>query len=188
MLCVPERNGNRRGTEEDADGRPLVRLANVAVEGFEAEFQMGEVLLTTIIAGPIREASQRLFKVRDAVMKRNVLSEVIREADGGDVFPGVNLSDRAEGWEDNYRSPDVAVFLPGNRAEEFESHYRGPADFLIEIVSPSDKSFEKIPFYGFLGVRELLIIDRYPWSLQLYRHNGGELALAAQSSAKDGKI
>ena len=76
-----------------------------------------------------------------------VLSEVIREADGGDVFPGVNLSDRTEGWEDNYRSPDVAVFLPGNRAEEFESHYRGPADFLIEIVSPSDKSREKIPFY-----------------------------------------
>jgi hypothetical protein len=29
----------------------------------------------------------------------------------------------------------------------------------------------------------LLLIDRYPWSLELYRHNGNELALAGQSSA-----
>jgi Uma2 family endonuclease len=117
-----------------------------------------------------------------------VLSEVVCGANGGDVFPGVNLSDRAEGWEDNYRAPDLAVFLPGNLAEEFEAHYRGPADFLVEIVSPHDNSREKIPFYGLLGVREVLIIDRYPWSLELYRHNGKELALAAQSSVRDGEI
>ena len=97
-------------------------------------------------------------------------------------IPGINLSDRADDWEHNYRCPDVAVFLPGNLAEKFEAHYRGPADFLVEIVSPHDNTREKIPFYSALGVRELLIIDRYPWSLELYRHNGKELVLAGQSS------
>jgi Uma2 family endonuclease len=117
-----------------------------------------------------------------------VLSEVISEADGGDVFPGVNLSDRAENWEDNYRAPDVAVFLPGNTAEEFEAHFRGPADFLIEIVSPHDNTRKKIAFYSALGVRELLIIDRHPWSLELFRHDGHELARAARTSAEQGEV
>jgi Uma2 family endonuclease len=117
-----------------------------------------------------------------------VLCEVIHPPAGGDVFPGVNLSDRAESWEDNYRAPDVAVFLPGNKAQAFESHFLGPADFLIEIISPSDKTHEKIAFYGLLGVRELLIIDRYPWSLELYRHNGSELVLAARSSLKESDV
>jgi len=117
-----------------------------------------------------------------------ILCEVISSPDGGDVFPGVNLSDRGEGWEDNYRAPDVAVFLPGNLAEEFEAHYRGPADFLVEIVSPHDNTREKISFYSQIGVRELLIIDRYPWSLELYRHNGSELVLVAHSSLDDDAI
>jgi len=117
-----------------------------------------------------------------------VLRDVIRPPKGGKVYPGINLSDRAEDWEDNYRCPDVAVFLPGNRAEKFEAHYRGAADFLIEVVSPRDDTREKIPFYSSLGVRELLIIDRYPWSLELHRHNGRELVLAAKSNAEQSEI
>jgi Uma2 family endonuclease len=117
-----------------------------------------------------------------------VLCEVIGPPPGGDVFPGVNLSDRAEGWEDNYRAPDVAAFLSGSRAQAFESHFLGPADFLIEIISPSDKTREKIDFYSRLGARELLIIDRYPWSLELYRHDSHELVLAGRSSLEISEI
>jgi Uma2 family endonuclease len=111
-----------------------------------------------------------------------VFSEVVNPPAGGDVFPGLNLSDRAEDWKDNYRCPDVAVFLSGNTAQVFEAHIRGPADFLVEIVSPNDKTRDKFAFYGGLGVRELLVIDRQPWSLELYRHNGSELVLAGRSS------
>jgi Uma2 family endonuclease len=117
-----------------------------------------------------------------------VLREVVRPPKGGKVYPGINISDRADDWEDNYRCPDVAVFLPGNLAEKFKAHYRGPADFLVEIVSPNDDTREKIPFYSSLGVRELLIIDRYPWSLELFRHNGKELVLAGQSTAETSDI
>ena len=60
----------------------------------------------------------------------------------------------------------------------FESHICGPADFLVEIISPGDKSRDKLAFYAELGVRELLVVDRYPWSLELYRLGGNELVLA----------
>ncbi len=118
----------------------------------------------------------------------SVLHEVIRPPKGARVYPGINLSDRDDDWEHNYRCPDVAVFLPGNLAQKFKAHYRGPADFLVEIVSPLDDTREKIPFYSALGVRELLIIDRYPWSLELLRHNGQELALAGQSTVEKSEI
>jgi Uma2 family endonuclease len=117
-----------------------------------------------------------------------VMRDVVRPPQGGKVFPGINLSDRAEDWEHNYRCPDVAVFLRGNLAEKFKAHYRGPADFLAEIVSANDDTREKIPFYSGLGVRELLIVDRYPWSLELYRHDGKELVLVGQSSVEEGQI
>ncbi len=58
----------------------------------------------------------------------------------------------------------------------------GPADFLVEIISPGDKSRDKVGFYAALRVRELLVIDRYSWSLELYRLGGNELVLAGRST------
>jgi Uma2 family endonuclease len=100
----------------------------------------------------------------------------------GEVRPGVNLSDRKLEWEHNYVVPDVAVFLHGGTAENWETHWRGAADFLIEITSPGDRTREKIPFYSSLGVVELLVIDRNPWTLELYRHQDGQLTKVGQST------
>ncbi len=94
------------------------------------------------------------------------------------VFPGVNISDRREGWKKNYRVPDVAVFLPGNPAEDMEAFWFGGPDFAVEILSPHDRSRKKLDFYAKVGVRELLLIDRRPWSLELYRLDRGRLARA----------
>ena len=82
----------------------------------------------------------------------------------------------------------MGVFLAGNRAEVFAAHVRGPADFLVEIVSPGDKGRDKLEFYGSLGVRESLLIDRYPWSLGLYRLSGSELLLAGQSTVERSEV
>ena len=123
------------------------------------------------------------------VMRLGVaFSAAINAPAGGMVLPGLNLSDRINDWQFNYRCPDVAVFLAGNAAEVFEAHIRGPADFLVEIVSPGDKSRDKLEFYAELGVRELLIIDRYSWSLELYRLSGGRLVLAGQSSIQQSDV
>ena len=98
------------------------------------------------------------------------------------MFPGVNLSDRDEGWKQNYREPDVAVFLRDGKAVDCGTHWRGAADFLVEIISPGERTREKIPFYSSLGVVELLIVDRDPWTLELYRHQDGQLTKVGQST------
>jgi Uma2 family endonuclease len=117
-----------------------------------------------------------------------ILDKVMDEAGRGLVFPGVNLSDREEGWEHNYREPDVAVFLRGTKAVSCGTHWRGAADFLVEIISPGERTRDKIPFYSSLGVVELLIIDRDPWTLELYRHQNGQLEKVGQSTLAAPKI
>jgi hypothetical protein len=57
----------------------------------------------------------------------------------------------------------------------------GGPDFLVEIESPGDDSEEKVPFYGRLGVRELLLIHRDKRALRLLRLEGQELVLVGAS-------
>jgi len=111
-----------------------------------------------------------------------ILDQVIARERLGKVRPGVNLSDRNEGWEKNYREPDVAAFLNDGRAISHGTHWQGAADFLVEIISPGERTHEKIPFYGSIGVVELLVIDRDPWTLELYRHQNGQLEKVGQST------
>jgi Uma2 family endonuclease len=97
------------------------------------------------------------------------------------IFPGCNISDRARRWKHNYRCPDVAVFLPGNPAEDRGTHWFGGPDFAVEILSPYDRSRQKLGFYAKVGVRELMLVARRPWSLQLYRRAGKEFVLVGES-------
>jgi Uma2 family endonuclease len=104
-----------------------------------------------------------------------ILDLVVGLQGKGEVLAGANVSDRIEGWTHNYRCPDVAVFLKGNRAENHETFWFGGPDFAVEIVSPDDASRDKLEFYASVGVRELLIVDRAPWKLELYRLQGKSL-------------
>ena len=112
-----------------------------------------------------------IAKVIDAVCARK----------GAVVLPSVNVSDRADDWTRNYRVPDVAVFMPGNPAENRETHFLGGPDFLVEVVSKYDRSRRKLDFYASIGVREVLLVNRAPWRLDMYRLKAGELELAATS-------
>jgi Uma2 family endonuclease len=104
-----------------------------------------------------------------------VFATVIKFNSLGQVRAGVNVSDRAKGWRDNYRCPDVAVKLNGGIAKILKNHWFGGPDFCIEIVSEGDRSRKKIDFYSAIGTRELLIIDRDPWSLELHGLRDGHL-------------
>jgi Uma2 family endonuclease len=97
------------------------------------------------------------------------------------VLPGANVSDREDDWRRNYRCPDVLVFLPGNPAEDRGTHYRGGPDFAVEVLSERDRSRKKLGFYAAVGVRELLLVDRRPWRLELYRRIDGALECAGTS-------
>src|SRR4029079_3300306 len=96
---------------------------------------------------------------------------VIGQTGLGQVFPGVNVSDRVKAWKKNFRAPDVVVVLKNSQAQSHATFWTGPIDFLVEVVSPGDRSRKKLPFYSKIGAREVLIIDRNPWRLTLYRHD-----------------
>jgi len=93
----------------------------------------------------------------------------ISRAGLGKVQAGANVSDQAQRWERNYRSPDVLVFLKGTAAQNQGTHWLGGPDFAVEVVSPNDRTRQKFDFYAKIGIRELLIVDRHPWALELYR-------------------
>jgi len=104
-----------------------------------------------------------------------VLREVVTIARLGTVLPGTNLTDRSDDWTRNYRCPDLVVFLKDTQAENRDSHWIGGPDLAVEIVSPGDQTRQKIPFYEKIGTRELLIVDRDPWQLELLRLVDGKL-------------
>ena len=110
---------------------------------------------------------------------------VIQYAGLGKVRPGVNVSDRVEDWERNYRVPDVAVFLKDTAATCHGAFWHGGPDFAVEVISRNDRTREKLEFYGQTGTRQLLVIDRYPWSVELYRRDeAGVLVLVGRSTVE----
>ena len=98
----------------------------------------------------------------------SILQEIIGWPGLGEIRAGINLSDREEGWEHNYRVPDLVTFLHGGPARNCGTHWCGGPDFIVEITSPDDRTRDKLPFYQDIGVRELLLIDRDPWALEVY--------------------
>jgi Uma2 family endonuclease len=72
----------------------------------------------------------------------SILVEVIDQAGHGESFPGVNVTDRHDNWQKNFRCPDVVAFLKGNTAQNRDTHWLGGPDFAIEIVNPYDRARE----------------------------------------------
>ena len=115
-----------------------------------------------------------------------IFAEVLEPDESGEVYPGANVSDRRTNWKENYRVPNVIATLKNGRAIACGTHLFGGPDFLVEIESPGDDTEEKVPFYGKIGVRELLIIQRDKRTLRLLRHDGQELVLV-KPSPQNGK-
>jgi Uma2 family endonuclease len=105
----------------------------------------------------------------------------------GIVLPGTNVSDREKAWEGNYRCPDVVVYLVDNPAKNCRTHWLGGPDLAVEISSPDDMVRDKLAFYSKVSMRELLIVDRNPWGLELLRHSGKKLKTVGKSAGKRGR-
>ncbi|HEX6985520.1 MAG TPA: Uma2 family endonuclease, partial [Planctomycetaceae bacterium] len=105
----------------------------------------------------------------------------------GVVRPGVNVSDRPEHWKENYRCPDVVVYLKDNPAENRGTHWFGGPDLAAEVVCPGEDPHAKLDFYAKVGTRELLVVDRDPWRLELFRLTNDELKRVGLSEVSDGR-
>jgi Uma2 family endonuclease len=101
----------------------------------------------------------------------------------GDVRSGVNVTDQQDDWTQNYRCPDVVVYRKDTEAENRSDYWLGGPDFCVEIISENDLARDKLDFYAKVGTSELLLVDRDPWALELYRLIGGsKLRLVGKST------
>ncbi len=133
-----------------------------------------------ILAAPFDNDHQRLvaglsFLLHDALGRTGSV----------DVRLNIVVSDREHGWRRNYRIPDVALRYHDSVSRIRETHWLGGPDFLIEVVSRGDRSRKKRPFYAKIGVREMMVVDRDPWAVELYRLDEGELKLVGKSTVED---
>jgi Uma2 family endonuclease len=99
------------------------------------------------------------------------LSRVARPL-GLTVLPETGVFDPDVPDYKDFRTPDVVVVDP---AAATQRGIEGRAALLVEIRCPGDESFEKIPFYGRVGVAELLIIDRDTKDVRRWLSLGGQL-------------
>ncbi len=140
-----------------------------------------EVWDGTYIMSPLADNEHQRLVARLAT----ALDHVIEENSLGSVYPGCIVTDQSADWTKNYRVPDVAVFLNGTQAIDRQSHWFGGPDLAIEIVSEGDRSREQFDFYVNVATREMLVIDRDPWQLELYRLESGTLRLIATNKPGD---
>jgi len=124
-----------------------------------------EVWNGVYVMAPLADNEQQ-----DLVMSLSMAIATVWDLRGkGKTQPGANVSDNDEDWRANYRIPDVLCFSKQCKAINRQSHWLGGPEFAIEITSPGDRTLEKLDFYAGVGTHELLIIDRDPWCLTLYR-------------------
>lgn len=126
---------------------------------------------------PNNEHSRLVMKFCEA------FSAVVDWDRGDEALPGGNLSDR-EKWKSNYRVPDAIVVLASGTCEDRDTHWYGGPALVLEILSPGEKKFAKFDFYAGIGTREVLIVDRKPWSVELFRLVESKLVSAGLSTAE----
>jgi len=107
---------------------------------------------------------------------------------GNNVLPGCNVSDRDKDWLQNYREPDVAVYLATTTAKDCGTHWMGGPDLAIEIASPGEDPRQKLYFYAKVSTRELLIVDRDPWAVEMYQLQGGRLVTVGTTTAENSGV
>jgi Uma2 family endonuclease len=85
-----------------------------------------------------------------------ILDEPARRAG---LVPMISIFNLGE--PDDYRVPDGGLFQPGP-----DEVYAPTAELVVEIVSPDDKTWEKLGFYAAHRVGELLIVDPQEHAVQ----------------------
>jgi Uma2 family endonuclease len=114
------------------------------------------------------------------------LIPLLERTNRGTVWPGINVfGDSAPA--DDYRIPDLTFVARGREAVLADDGVRGGGpDAVIEIRSPYDESYEKLPFMAKLGVRELVMIDRDTKRVEVLQLT--EQAYAPRAPEADGSL
>ncbi|MGD9714599.1 MAG: Uma2 family endonuclease [Thermomicrobiales bacterium] len=132
--------------------RPYIAddLASLPDDGKRYEIIGGELFVSPAPAEPHQRASYRLLKLIGAHVDTNDLGLIYHAPFG--VF----LSDH------DVLQPDILVVLKENRSRIQGIGIVGPPDLIVEIVSPSSTSIDRIrkrATYATFGVQEYWIVD-----------------------------
>ncbi|MCC6126286.1 MAG: Uma2 family endonuclease [Pirellulales bacterium] len=101
---------------------------------------------------------------------------------GNRVHGEINLASIG-GWPNDFRIPDLVLLKPEAFAIDHDEYFEGPPSVVVEIRSPGDESYEKLPFYARLGVPEVWIIDRDEKTPHLFVLAEGEYQESEASSS-----
>ena len=82
--------------------------------------------------------------------------------------------------KEDYRVPDLALLRPG-----FAVQWNPTAALVVEIVSPGDESWAKLPFYAAHAVDELLVVDPVTRTVDWRAPGGGEYRKTEHSAVID---
>lgn len=109
------------------------------------------------------------------------LLPLLKRTRRGQLRSGINVFDESSPKQ-NYRIPDATFVAAGRESILAEDGIRGGGpDAVIEIRSPGDESYEKLPFFAALGVREVVVIDRDTKKPEVFRLAGSQyVAVAAE--------
>src|SRR5712691_9295237 len=95
---------------------------------------------------------------------------------------GINVFNEAAASED-YRIPDLTFVSAGREHLVAPDGIRGGGpDAVIEVRSPDDETYDKLPFFARLGVREVIVIDRDTKRPEVFRLAGPQY-VAVQADA-----
>jgi Uma2 family endonuclease len=80
----------------------------------------------------------------------------LAQSAGSQVTLETGLFDPAVADFSSYRQPDVVVARSQHTSER---GVEGQAELVVEIRSPDDETYQKLPFYEHVGVREMLVVE-----------------------------
>lgn len=83
------------------------------------------------------------------------------------VFHNANLAP-VGGWPDDYRIPDLLLLTRDNYHLNRREYFEGAVNGVVEIYSPGDETYDKLPFYEELGVAEAWVIHRDTKEPEIY--------------------
>lgn len=85
----------------------------------------------------------------------------------GRVYHQINVAS-VGGWPNDYRIPDLVLLTPNRFHIDHDEYFEGAPTVVVEVRSPGDEAYEKLPFYAKIGVPEVWIIHRDDKTPEIY--------------------
>jgi len=107
------------------------------------------------------------------------LAPLVERGHAGTLVTGINVFNESSQSED-YRIPDLTFVAAGRESVLAADGVRGGPDAVIEVRTPGDETYEKLPFFAALAVCEVIVVDRDTKRPEVYRLAGPQYVAVAE--------